>query len=82
MRPVAKIELLNRQSAGLADRPMSGRSPVRTGNQQQAKAPPPIRELNLSGSKVEGAPAAKEAENRNRGLRAMPTGKFIEHRGR
>ena len=74
MRPVAKIELLNRQRAGLADRLTSGRSPVQTGNQQQqdsqqGKAPPPIRELNPPGSKVEGAPTAKEAENRNRRLR-------------
>ena len=74
MRPVAKIELPKRQRAGPADRLTSGRSPVQTGNQQQqdsqqAKAPPPIRELNPPGSKVEVAQAAKEAEHRNRGLR-------------
>ena len=74
MRPVAKIELPKRQRAGPADRLTSGRSPVQTGNQQQqdsqqANAPPLIRELNLRGSKVEVAPAAKEAEHRNRGLR-------------
>jgi hypothetical protein len=74
MRPVAKIELPNRQRAGPADRLTSGRSPVQTGNQQQqdsqqAKAPPPIRELNPRGSKVEVALAAKDAERRNRGLR-------------
>lgn len=74
MPPVAKIELSNRQRIGPADRPASGRSPVRTGNQQQqdsqqAKAPPSIRELNPPGSKVEVALAAKEAEHRNRGLR-------------
>jgi hypothetical protein len=73
MRPVAKIELPNRQGACPADRLTSGRSPVQTGNQQQqdsqqAKAPPPIRELNPPGSKVEVALAAKEAERRNRGL--------------
>ena len=74
MRPVAKIELPNRQRAGPADRLTGDRSPVQTGNQQQqdsrqAKAPPPIRELNPRGSKVEVALAAKEAENRTCGLR-------------
>ena len=74
MRPVAKIELPNRQRAGPADRLTGGRSPVQTGNQQQqdsqqAKEPPLIRELTPPGSKVEGALAAKETEHRNRGLR-------------
>ena len=74
MRPVAKIELPKRQRAGPADRLTGGRSPVQTGNQQQqdsqqTKAPSPIQGLNPPGSKVEVAPAAKEAEYRTRGSR-------------
>ena len=63
MRPVAKIELPNRQRAEPADRPMSGRLSVQTGNQQQpdsqqAKVPPPIQGLKPFW-----------IENRSRGLR-------------